>query len=477
MSQNIKLLFIFLLIGISNLYSFNERISARNVGMGRTFVASSRGLDALGLNPANLALHDRKNNITFHFTPIGFHAGSDFLDFTLYRRHFTGTDTGSGVNKKTIAKTLTPEDKSDILSAFPGGISTTQIGLDLAWFGIASQINEWGYGLTITEHINTAFDLTSGYMRLALNGLEEDGSNYDFNGTAVNASWLRMTNFSIAYKIPELVKNQPDISVGVGIKYVQGISYYGTKKFSGYIKDKVYKDPTDSKKIDSLKISAEIDFLQYQSLITDFNDINEILLKPPGSGFGFDFGISIAPNSKIRLGMSVINLGSVKWSKNTQVVSGKGKFNISDIITQATELREAFKGETKDTSSFTTQLPTQLHFGAEFNADAFKFLKNKFWGEDLTLAVDVHLGFNDEPGNTKQPRISFGMDYRPKYYVPIPIRLGMSFGGREGFGYAFGTGISMADWDLDFATETLVALFSPKATRELSFTLGYRVRL
>ena len=53
----------------------------------------------------------------------------------------------------------------------------------------------------------------------------------------------------------------------------------------------------------------------------------------------------------------------------------------------------------------------------------------------------------------------------------------MSFGGREGFGYAFGTGISMADWDLDFATETLIALFSPKATRELSFTLGYRVRL
>ncbi|MDA0987398.1 MAG: DUF5723 family protein [Bacteroidetes bacterium] len=474
---NLKIFILVFLFVATNLFSGNERFSPRNTGMGRTFAASSRGLDALGLNPANLVLADRNNNITFHFMPIGFDAGSDFLDFTLYRRHFTGTDTGTGSNKRIIPKTLTPEDKKDILTVFPSGISNTQMSIDVAWFGIASQINEWGYGITVTEHINTNFDLTKGYLRLALDGLEEDGSDYDFSGTAVRASWLRMYNTSIAYRIPELFKNQPEIAIGLGVKYVQGFSYFGTQNYDGYIRDVVYKNPTDKTKIDSLKILAKVDFLQYKSAYSDLNQLQNNLTKPLGSGFGFDFGINVKINPKLRLGFSAINIGSINWTKNAQILTGKGELEISDLIRHGSDLRNAFKGETIDTTSFTTKLPSQLHFGVEFDADAFKFMRDKFWGEDLKFAADVHLGFNNEPGNSTFPRISFGLDYRPKYYIPIPIRMGMSFGGREGFAYSFGTGVSMEQWDLDFSTETLVALLSPKATRAVNFTIGYRVRL
>ena len=62
----------------------NDRVSPRIVSMGRTFVASSRGLDAIGLNPANLALDDRGNTVKFQFAPFGFSIGSELMNLKIY---------------------------------------------------------------------------------------------------------------------------------------------------------------------------------------------------------------------------------------------------------------------------------------------------------------------------------------------------------------------------------------------------------
>ena len=102
----------------------NDLFSGRTVGMARTFTASSRGLDAIGLNPANLALDDRGSNVTFEVAPIGLVAGSDFLNYKIYQDDFTGVDSLGANGKPTgvrVGKFLSQSDKDEILGLFPGG--------------------------------------------------------------------------------------------------------------------------------------------------------------------------------------------------------------------------------------------------------------------------------------------------------------------------------------------------------------------
>ncbi len=73
-----------------------ERTNIQGMGMARTFVATSRGLDAVGINPANLASPD-ESLITFGLMPLGMHIGSDFMHLGLYNElHGSGVRGRAG---------------------------------------------------------------------------------------------------------------------------------------------------------------------------------------------------------------------------------------------------------------------------------------------------------------------------------------------------------------------------------------------
>ena len=65
-----------------NTYAGGERTNIRGVGMARTFVAASRGLDAVGINPANLPAGD-EGTVSIGLMPLGLHVGTDFLNYGL----------------------------------------------------------------------------------------------------------------------------------------------------------------------------------------------------------------------------------------------------------------------------------------------------------------------------------------------------------------------------------------------------------
>ena len=62
----------------NELLAGGERVNVRGMGMAGTFDATSRGLDAVGINPANLGLPD-KGTVTMSLVPFGLHFGSDVL--------------------------------------------------------------------------------------------------------------------------------------------------------------------------------------------------------------------------------------------------------------------------------------------------------------------------------------------------------------------------------------------------------------
>ena len=462
----------------------NDLFSGRTVGMARTFTASSRGLDAIGLNPANLALDDRGSDVTVQIPPffgIGVIAGSDFLNYKIYQDDFTGVDSLDANGNPTgvrVGKFLSQSDKDEILGLFPGGISHTQVNFAVTEFGFTAQgAALGGIGFSVSDQVGVNLDMPEGYLKMLLDAFPTTGATYSFDNTSVKASWLRDYNLSYARILPISLPWLKEVAVGVGVKYVQGFGYTGTDHYTGSIKVVPTYQPTTSGNDSVLATepaTGNVNFIQRESNVsTSGASPSDFISKPAGTGLGFDLGFSGEVFQAFRVGASVTDIGKVTWNQNTKYIIGNGGFSISDIIRQQDSLKNAFKGQTHDTTSFTTSLPTALHIGGAFQVDKAAFIS--YFPGQLLIAADFNVGFNNEPGNSTIPRVSLGTEYRP--FGALPIRTGISFGGREGFFWSVGIGINTPVWDLDLGTESISLLTNPNSFRDASFTLGMRFRI
>ena len=139
------------------------------------------------------------------------------------------------------------------------------------------------------------------------------------------------------------------------------------------------------------------------------------------------------------------------------------------IKTQQDSIKNKFKGNSVSAGSFTTDLPTTLRIGA---AHKFYFTEGSFPGT-LLLAMDINQGFNDEPGNSTNTRVSIGGEWQFAHGVPF-IRTGVSFGGLLGFHWGVGLGIDAGLLEFNLATLDLQSLAAPNSAKYLSVALDSR---
>ncbi|MBI2427957.1 MAG: hypothetical protein HYV29_04035 [Ignavibacteriales bacterium] len=455
----------------TSLIAGGDKFSPRLVGMGRSFTALSRGLDAVGTNPANLALSDRDATVTINLVPIGFQVGSDLFNYKIYNDYFTGIPDPNDPNNR-IGKPLNDADKNEILGLFPEGIARTQMKFETAPIGVSVQIGNFGFAIVPSIQTAVNLDLSEGYLKFPLMGTEVE-KKYSFNGTALNASAVAEVNTSIGYMLPMDLPNVSEISVGIGIKYLQGLAFIATDHYNASIEivgeTKTYQDKYGNQYQDFVAedIRGDFEFLQYVAVdSTDY--------QPVGSGMGFDIGASALLFDAVRVGVSVTDIGSIKWDKYTKAIVGASSFSLKNAATQAGQdtISQAFKGTTKDTSAFEFDLPTAFHFGAEMRVDEVVEVIPFRW----TVAVDMHLGLNEVAGNTKLAQFAIGTELDPLAGW-LPLRTGILLGGRDRFSWAAGFGIHLANtFDLDFATQSIAILTNPDGFRTGSFTMGMRLR-
>lgn len=470
MKTSISTIVLLSVVASATLTAGGDKLSPRLVGMGRTFTAISRGLDAVGTNPANLALDDRNASFTLNLFPFGLSVGSDFINYKIYKDDFTGVPDPSDPNNR-IAKNLTEQDKKDILGLFPGGIARTQAKFEMAPIGFSIHAGNFGFALVPSVQFATNLDLPEDYLKFPLNGLNYNNPKYVFDGTALNASVIGEINFSTGYLLPVTLPKVNELAVGIGLKYLVGIAYTGTDHYNATIQQsfRKYTDQTTgaSDYLPSSGVSANFDFLQLVALDTVNNG-------PAGSGFGVDIGASAMVMNVVRVGLSITDIGSITWDKGTKAIYGRSNVTISDVgqAKGQDSLSTAFKGTTVDTTSFSYGLPTALHIGGEADMDDIFTAIPFRW----KVAVDFHFGFNNAPGNSKTPQIALGTELDPLAGW-LPLRTGILIGGREHFSWAAGFGLHLANtFDLDFATQSIALLTNPDSFRTGSFTLGMRLR-
>ena len=439
-----------------------ELESPRGVGMARTFVATSRGLDAVGINPANLGIDDG-SGVQVDLFPFGVHVGSDFLSYDLYTTYFTGVDTGGGRD----GRFLSPQDKQRILDAFPNGNGLVSMNADMRYLGVSFAFEEVGrFAFTVSEHAGGMVNIPRDYLALLLNG-NIPGTTLDFSNTDIKLAWTREYALSFGRTIPHppFLKS---LEAGIGLKLVQGFAYYDVERFDASLS--TASDGALTGAVNFLSRTAGIDAVRKNNS-GSFSPFTS----PAGSGIALDLGVAGAVNQFLTFGMSVTDIGSLTWNTNVEQRLTDTVLVIDDLFskTQRDALNGALAGAPESGTSFSSNMPTQFRMGVAIEVDKLPLLTH-FPGE-LRVALDYNQGFHDTYASTINARVSLGAEYIPLSW--LPIRAGVSFGGTDRVNTAFGFGIHAGGFQFDLASENVSWLFAPSTFSYGSLSLGMRLNI
>lgn len=438
-----------------------ERSNIRGMGMARTSVVSSRGLDAASNNPANLGVND-STTLVFTFLPLGGHVGSDFLSYGLYTKYFTGVQTDSG----RVGRYLTEDDKKIITNSFSDPLGRTTADVEVTLLGIAYRVGNLGAcALTVSDRVGAFADIPRDYVEFILNG-NPVGSSYQFDGTKLQASWIREYALSFGGHVP--VKFLKSLSVGLAAKLVHGFGYYEIQRFNTSL-------TTDER----ATLTGTVDFLSRRAGMDPasarFIRAYQLFPAVAGKGPGFDIGATGELNDFLSFAVSVTDIGSIRWSKGVEEKQADTTIVVDDPLNEAqrTMVEDVVKGKTRQAGPFSTSLPTTLRFGVALDVHRMPQMRNL--PGDLLFELDYEQPLVETPFSTTTPRVSLGIEYVPLPW--LPLRSGVSFGGSDRLNAALGFGIKLSMFEFELASENVTWLLAPQSFSQGSFAAGIKFSL
>jgi hypothetical protein len=450
-----------LTLAISLQAQAGDRTGVQGLGMARSSTAYVRGIDAIGINPANLDADSA--TVTLSLLPFGLHVGSDFLTYGLYTQYFTGVQTDNG----RVSKSLTDADKQDILNAFPGGVGTLSFDLEVRPVGLAIHTG-WGtLGLTMTEKASAAIVIPNQLAQFVFYG-NVPGSVYDLSATSMKAWWLREYAATLATSYDNILGCNT-VSFGASVKMVHGFGYAEVTKFNSRLETST--TGVLHGVVNMYNRSAGIDPLTGSTGKAGFNPFPA----PAGAGLGLDFGVAADVSKLVRVGMSVTDIGSLLWSRNVRESSADSSFTVDNPLdgVQRDGVEKALQGTSRAGEAFSTPLPTTVRAGVALNLTSIGAIKSFVLG-DLAVAADFAQVLYDAPGYSAGTRVSVGMEWSPFGF--LPIRTGYSWGGPDHSNFALGFGLHLWAYELDFASENLGFLFDQNTFSYGSVSVGMKFR-
>ncbi len=430
-----------------------EQPNIRGMGMARTSVANALGLDAVGTNPANLALLEG-GAMSLTVLPMGMYVESDFFTYDLYSRY---------LKNRTPLLDLPESDKANLLQSFQSAVGHSRAEAMARLFGITLRINSTGnIAFTVDYGLLAAADIPREYARLLLYG-NTPGSAFNVEGLAVQGFWARTYALSFGQRLPH-----PSflewLAGGVSVKLIQGYGYYEVERGAASLR-------TSADGSVSGAVAWHARWVTANSLS---RPLDNLFQNPAGYGFGLDVGLSGGVTEYLTFGVSLTNIGSIQWSAQVAERSVDSVMTIVEpdvfksVFTMFKSSADAHAGR-----SFSSSLPGMVRIGIATHVDKLSgpgvFPGELLFGLEYAQSVGRRSVLSDEP------RFSFGLEYKPVRW--LPLRTGVSLGGRSGSHIALGFGFSFRAFDFDVATEDLLWLFEGSQYSTGSVGLGMRVRV
>ena len=398
-----------------------QSFDASGLGMANAYGALARGVDAVGWNPANLALPGG-GVLEFNLMSLNLFLGNNSLTPDDYDRYFTleGHEGFWDNSEKRGLLALIPDDGLEGL----GNVRANILGLGFGKFA-----------LTVQGYANIRVLVPKTPVEIFLTG-NQINRLYDFSN--IDADGFAAAKFSFAggFEIP-FNKYFDKFTVGVSLNYWMGL---------------VHSEITKS----------------YGRLITTTDETNGMLQlrgrkSTGGSGFGIDLGAAGIINKDWTLSIALQNaLGNIRWSSGTE------EFLTSVMIdslgignTDSTSLETS--DSTWATGGYDTRIPVVFHM-----AVAYQMMDN------LVLTADVEQSYAARLGFTDQASLALGAQYTVAGF--LPLRMGMMFGGQLGFGMGMGFGIHAGFFQMDLGYRMQSALW-PTYSKSMSTALSIKLVL
>jgi hypothetical protein len=449
--------------------------SPRETAMGETYSAVSRGIYSFGNNPANLSMSKDFHFELGSFLPlpnINVRGGNNFINIEDYNYFFGGVETDSGKE----GRTLTESDKSRFKEMLSDGAAVFA-DYSITFLSFSYTVNDkiGAFGFSMTDAASARVSMPKIATDLIFEGNKP--GNYDFGDAHGKASYLRTYSLSYSRPLNEIKQNIFDkISFGFSIKYVQGMAYVGLDNSDMQFNTNNYFELNARSAVHAYSsfspdLGVEYDF---DSLNASKPKSNETFFPAPaGTGIGVDLGTTFKLNDAWQFALAVTDIGSIKWKREAAEFTSNWDISLNDLTDtlQTDNLGDSIEIKQRKIDGFTTQMATALRVGASLQLNE---IVDGFPGEML-LAFDYTQGFNDEPGNSPEPRFSFGFEWKPCAWIPY-IRSGVSAGGEDDFSWAIGMGMDAGAFEFNIASSDFQYIINQNRLKKASVGIGTRWR-
>lgn len=447
---------------------------ATSSALGKTSTAISKGLFAVGKNPANILNVKKYWEVVsvFPLPSFNFRVGTDFITLKDYNYYFGGVTDAQ--NKKT-GRYLSLDDKEKLKSIFEGG-GLVFTDLSAQVFSVLYKPNTsiGAFAFSIFDVASASMNFPQDIITLGLYG-NDISKVFNFNDADCSAWWIRKYSFSYAKSFPDLVpKYMKELSIGISLNIVSGFAYAGINEV-----DVTTGTSFKNEIIGKSKFIAYSSFSKSLNVEYDFENVSEkksysfnLFPSPAGFGFGFDFGFNLNVNDVTRIALAVTDIGKIKWTERVAEFSSDNDLFLDDITNkkQRDSLVDNLFGDGKFVGSIITDLPTALRFGFALQLD-----KPMNYSGKVLFGFDYNQGFNNQPGNSKIARFSFGVEWFPPNWI-LGFRSGCTLGGYDKFGWALGLGIESGLLEFNFALPEFQYLFTPDKAKKIAFACDSRWR-
>lgn len=380
--------------------------NATGLGFGNNYRPYASGVDAFKLNPSRLAYN---NHIEFTFISLKTAVSNSSFAISNLNQYFS--DEGHHGYWSV-------QEKKDVLELVNNLGVQTDIG-----FNVFSLVyNNMGFGIDVI--VNGGLNVSTGKIaKVALFGTDLT-TDYSIKDKSFGqGSFFSAVRYSFAYA--HLVKKRfypldlKDISVGGKLSYYQGIAVAQVLDSDANIK-RSSSDGTLDNAVVEYRLNGRV-----RTVIPDNSIFN-------GSGIGLDLAASATFDDHWHFSLILENpIGIINWYGNPEIT--KITMYDSTYITNKNDDgvdRSVDLDTTRSTGNFITHLPASLYLGAHY-----QLLKN------LALTAQYKQGLSENFGNTYTPQLGVGAEYHPVYW--LPLRMGMTVGGRNTFILGLGTGVDL----------------------------------
>jgi len=440
-------------------------VSSASLGMGGTGAAYLDSYHANFVNPANLMLNsETKPSVSVGLLGgLTVSAGGSLMNISAYNKHFT---TGELVNSEQA------------LNDFFGSNDANhrRVGMEIDMIPIGGSWRGEKMGMSLALRSRTLLDnsINRGYAEVMLSGVSQEQfgepTPVNFSSEAVVFSEVSAGFSMQVLELPELFGFGENVKLYAGAApkyiiphYTSGFDFNSTLQVTDneIIHDFEYTFQTIGSLTDQLNQYREDS--QQEKFDGSFDDYIEFdesdFTKVQGSGFGIDLGetmemdldgplesfFSWAPGEKrkLRVGLSVSDIGSITYDNNAGSFSSDSSFTwdgfdfdegFGDAFTDSVSQDIYLNYDPGNEEKITKKLPTKVHLGTHLQLGK------------LAFALDLTKGLNEAGMNSQRMAVGVGAEY--DIIGIIPVRVGYRTGGLTSSSVTLGTGLEFRNVEL-----------------------------